>query len=103
MKQLDDDYQLTLFIYSGIAWVVLNLAFLPRRVGFIVDVLLLVWPVPVFVVLAALGVVKVEFTDDKARFRDLEHFSYFCRAVKGSLNQAIASSAVRSGSSSVMA
>jgi len=31
---------------------------------------LLVWPVPVFVVLAALGVVKVEFTDDKARFRD---------------------------------
>jgi hypothetical protein len=33
----------------------------------------------------------------------LEHFSYFCRAVKGSLNQAIASSAVRSGSSSVMA
>jgi len=41
MKQLDDDYQLTLFIYSGIAWVVLNLAFLPRRVGFIVDVLLL--------------------------------------------------------------
>src|SRR5271165_1385295 len=34
---------------------------------------------------------------------ELEHFSYFCRAVKGSLNQAIASSAVRSGSSSVMA
>jgi hypothetical protein len=33
----------------------------------------------------------------------LEHFSYLCRAAKGSLNQAIASSAVSSGSSSVMA
>jgi len=40
---------------------------------------------------------------DDRNFSRLEHFSYFCRAVKGSLNQAIASSAVRSGSSSVMA
>jgi hypothetical protein len=30
---------------------------------------------------------------------DLEHFSYCCRALNGSLNQAFASSAVRSGSS----
>jgi hypothetical protein len=37
------------------------------------------------------------------RSEKLEHFSYFCRAAKGSLNQAIASSAVSSGSSSVMA
>jgi hypothetical protein len=33
----------------------------------------------------------------------LERFSYCCRAAKGSLNQAFASSAVMSGSSSVMA
>jgi acetate kinase len=33
----------------------------------------------------------------------LEHLSYFCRALKGSLNQAFASSAVSIGSSSVMA
>jgi hypothetical protein len=34
---------------------------------------------------------------------DLEHFSYYCRALRGSLNQAFASSAVSSGSSSAMA
>ncbi len=34
---------------------------------------------------------------------NLEHFSYCCRALKGSLNQAFASSAVSSGSSSAMA
>ena len=33
----------------------------------------------------------------------LKHFSYCCRAWKGSLNQAFASSAVRSGSNSAMA
>jgi hypothetical protein len=33
----------------------------------------------------------------------LEHFSYCCRALKGSLNQAFASAAVSSGSSSAMA
>jgi hypothetical protein len=33
----------------------------------------------------------------------LEHFSYYCRAENGSLNQALASSAVSSGSSSAMA
>jgi hypothetical protein len=33
----------------------------------------------------------------------LEHFSYCCRALKGSLNQAFASCAVSSGSSSAMA
>jgi hypothetical protein len=33
----------------------------------------------------------------------LEHFSYCCRAAKGSLNHAFASSVVMSGSSSVMA
>ena len=37
------------------------------------------------------------------RQRFLEHFSYCCRVSKGSLNQAFASSAVRSGSSSAMA
>jgi len=35
--------------------------------------------------------------------KTLEHFSYCCRALKGSLNQAFASSAVSSGSSSAMA
>src|ERR1039457_6122923 len=35
--------------------------------------------------------------------RELEHFSYYCRAENGSLNQALASSAVSSGSSSAMA
>jgi CRP-like cAMP-binding protein len=34
---------------------------------------------------------------------ELEHFSYCCRASKGSLNQAFASSVVMSGSNSVMA
>ena len=40
---------------------------------------------------------------DLPRCYSLEHFSYWCRALKGSLNQAFASSAVRSGSSSAMA
>ena len=38
-----------------------------------------------------------------SKLRALEHFSYCCRALKGSLNQAFASSAVRRGSSCAMA
>ena len=49
----------------------------------------------------------LNLADSKRSFarsgRYLEHLSYFCRALKGSLNQAFASSAVSIGSSSVMA